>query len=96
MTVLIKNRQRLIRINQQEINSRSRKALRLLGLKGTELSILLVNDREMQRLNFTHRGMDKTTDVLSFPQNPPLPPFSTGGQGGITGRDVLLGDIVIN
>jgi len=50
-------------------------------------------------LNSMYRGVDKTTDVLSFPQQersafsaPPYPPFSkVGTEGG-----VVLGDIVIN
>lgn len=33
----------------------------------TSLTIRLVGDREMRRLNATYRGRDKTTDVLSFP-----------------------------
>jgi probable rRNA maturation factor len=52
-----------------------------------------VNDRRIKMLNRQYLGVDKTTDVLSFPQqelktppfalrtqnlNPPLPPFSKG------------------
>ncbi|OGW43205.1 MAG: rRNA maturation RNase YbeY [Nitrospirae bacterium RBG_13_41_22] len=79
------------------------KALHLLGLHKAEVSILLVNDRKMKELNLRYRGLDKTTDVLSFPQmdNPPLPPFIKGGRGGIMNSecltaDIVLGDIVIN
>jgi len=32
-----------------------------------EVGILLVNDRQMRRLNHLYRGIDRTTDVLSFP-----------------------------
>lgn len=32
-----------------------------------ELGILLVNDRQMRRLNHLYRDIDRTTDVLSFP-----------------------------
>lgn len=42
--------------------------LRLLGLKDAELSILLVDDSRMRGLNHKYRGIDRTTDVLSFPQ----------------------------
>jgi probable rRNA maturation factor len=80
-----------------------RKALRLLRLPEAELSVLLVNDRRMRMLNCQYRGIDRTTDVLSFPQNPPLPPFAKGGRGGITSHgsritnhELVLGDIVIN
>ncbi len=33
-----------------------------------EVSILFVNDRKMRELNLCYRGKNKTTDVLSFPQ----------------------------
>lgn len=96
---MIKNQQRLISINLQKIKDDSRKALGLLGLEGAELSILLVNDRRMKALNSMYRGVDRTTDVLSFPQQersafstPPCPPLSKGGTEG----GVVLGDIVIN
>jgi len=49
--------------------------------------VLFVNDRKMRDLNFAYRGIDRTTDVLSFPQNSS---FYKGAQGGI------LGDIIIN
>ncbi len=45
-----------------------RKSLRLLGLPKAELSVLLVNDRRMRILNHQYRMLDRTTDVLSFPQ----------------------------
>ena len=46
-----------------------RKALRLLGLHTAEISILFVGDKRMRMLNRRYRGIDRTTDVLSFPQN---------------------------
>jgi probable rRNA maturation factor len=103
MKVYIKNQQKLIRINRQKIVCLLRKALRLLGIRKAELSILLVNDRRMRMLNLQYRGLDKTTDVLSFPQNEnsSSSPFTKDGQGGITNSECLqstliLGDIVIN
>ena len=35
-----------------------------------EVSVALVSDREMRRLNRVYRGKDTPTDVLSFPANP--------------------------
>jgi rRNA maturation RNase YbeY len=45
-------------------------AVRQLGRAGArgELSVLLVGDAKMRRLNRSYRGTDRTTDVLSFPQ----------------------------
>lgn len=38
------------------------------SLRG-ELTIALVSDRRMRALNATYRGVDSTTDVLSFPSD---------------------------
>jgi probable rRNA maturation factor len=52
-----------------------------------EASVLIVTSAEIRQLNKKHRGIDKETDVLSFPQYNSLP---DGPQGA------LLGDIVIS
>lgn len=58
--------------------------LKHLGLpSGTELSLSFINDGRMRELNREWREIDRTTDVLSFPQ---------GGGPDFT----LLGDIVIS
>jgi rRNA maturation RNase YbeY len=64
----------------------ARRLLRRLDLAETELSILLVNDREMRALNRRYRGIDRATDVLAFAQQE--------GAGGTP--DGLLGDVVIS
>jgi probable rRNA maturation factor len=97
MKVLIKNQQRLIRINQQKLKGDSVKALELLGLQKAELSILLVNDRRMKALNSLYRKKDKTTDVLSFPQISKK--WEVGSRKlnfSLLTSHFLLGDIVIN
>jgi len=53
--------------------------LRQVGLDGWyEVSLALTGDRAMRRVNRQHRGIDASTDVLSFPQQDtpliPLPP----------------------
>jgi probable rRNA maturation factor len=60
--------------------------LRALRLDGAELSVVLVSDREMRRLNRRWRGRDRSTDVLAFAQDE--------GDGGAP--DGLLGDVVIS
>lgn len=59
-----------------------------------EVSIMIVGDRQMRRLNKSYRQIDATTDVLSFPQNDPsvqMKPFVNPPD------DVLyLGDIVVS
>jgi rRNA maturation RNase YbeY len=63
-----------------------RRLLSALGLDGAELSVLLVSDAEMRRLNRTYRGKDRSTDVLAFAQ--------AEGEGGAPAG--LLGDVVIS
>ena len=92
MKVYIKNQQRLLKVNQQKIASLLRKALHLLRLHRAELSILFVNDRRMRVLNSQYRGVDRTTDVLSFPQSAD---FSIH-DSRFTTHEFVLGDIVIN
>lgn len=40
--------------------------LNYLGIKG-EVELLFVDSKEMREINLNQRGIDKTTDVLSFP-----------------------------
>jgi probable rRNA maturation factor len=63
------------------------KLLRSSGLPDAELSVLFIGDRAMRSLNHAWRGIDRTTDVLSFSQR-------EGRFAEI--RPELLGDIVIS
>ena len=60
-------------------------AVGALSTAGGEVSILLTDDSEIARLNRDWRGIDKSTNVLSFPAS-----GHRAGQG-----EKLLGDIVI-
>jgi probable rRNA maturation factor len=42
-------------------------ALRALGVADHEVSITLVDDRRIRRLNHRYRGARRATDVLAFP-----------------------------
>ncbi len=66
------------------------KALSHLGCADAELSILVTGDTKMRRLNRQWRGIDKTTDVLSFSM--------LEGDGIASAKDapLVLGDIVIS
>lgn len=58
-------------------------ALRTIGYnKDYEVSVSFVNDEEIHMLNREYRGVDRTTDVLSFPMDDEF--------------QNMLGDIVIN
>ena len=53
-----------------------------------EISLTFVSDLEIQELNNLYRGVDKVTDVLSFPQYEDLE--AAGRQ-----EEIPLGDVVI-
>ncbi len=48
------------------------------SLTNKEIELIVVNNDEMQVLNNTHRGLDKATDVLSFPLEFDLPNMPLG------------------
>ena len=62
-------------------------------VKSAELSISVVGDRQMKKLNRQYRNLDETTDILSFP-------FIDNVQGSkfIDAPDgvLRLGDIIIS
>ncbi|MCY3828399.1 MAG: rRNA maturation RNase YbeY [Rhodospirillaceae bacterium] len=76
------------------------RALPGLDLAGWELGIALTDDPGIRALNRDHRGVDRPTDVLSFPLDRPEPdrPAPGGIPGGIPGSLPvgLLGDIVLS
>jgi probable rRNA maturation factor len=66
----------------RRLRERARRYLSALGREDAEVSLLVVDDAGIRRLNQKWRGKDEATDVLSFPQS--------GGAGP------LLGDLVIS
>jgi probable rRNA maturation factor len=65
-----------------------------LGLSDAELSVLLTDDRTIEKLNREHRQKDRATDVLSFPLDEREANFAHRKRSG--GRDLWLGDVVIS
>jgi probable rRNA maturation factor len=72
---------------QARVQRRARAFLRRLDVRGVELSVSLVKDVAIRRLNRTWRNEDRATDVLSFPAGEPLE--------GVPGPRPL-GDVVIS
>ena len=79
--------QSTIKIKRAQLKNAASRALSALGYTESELSVLIVDDAEMARLNLQYRGIDHTTDVLSFPMH-------EGEFGGIASQ--MLGDVVIS
>ena len=57
-----------MKIDQRRVKRWVSLILKKLGCIKSEISILFVDDDEIQVLNRDYRGKDKPTDVLSFPQ----------------------------
>lgn len=70
---------------EQTVRDAIAAAAAALSTSDGEVSILLTDDSEIRALNRDWRGLDKPTNVLSFPAAKPAVP----------GSDVLLGDIVV-
>jgi probable rRNA maturation factor len=86
MEINLKNSQRAKSLDLKRIKKDLSTALHLLGLDTAELSVLFVNDNRMKCLNARYRGIDKATDVLSFPM----------AGDDFSSEPFLLGDIVIS
>ena len=67
------------------VKSTALEILRLLKRENVELSLALVGNSEMRKINARYRGRDYATDVLSFSAEENLP-----------GPVSLLGDVVIS
>jgi probable rRNA maturation factor len=65
-------------IGKRELSRFLAGAKEALGLAG-ECSVLLTGDERLRALNLQFRGLNKPTDVLSFPA---LPEAAQGGHGG--------------
>jgi probable rRNA maturation factor len=80
--VLVKKRVR--GVESKLLSKIAHRSLEVLGLNKAELSIALVSDAQIRRLNKLYRNKDKPTDVLSFPIGEKVEDW------------LILGDIVIS
>jgi rRNA maturation RNase YbeY len=87
MKIRIRNRQKHIPLDLRKIRRVARRILAELGLLDAEISLLFVNDLQIQLLNQRYLRRDKPTNVLAFPMREGE--FSTL-------HPHLLGDIVIS
>ena len=85
VTVDVARRGAARKVPVRGLKATARRILRLLELRDCELSVALVGDEEIRRLNADYRSRDEPTDVLSFPMEDPPP---SGPR--------LIGDVVIS
>lgn len=87
MPVLIREAQRLVRIDKHKLRRSLTKALAMMDCQQRELSLLLADDAAIRELNRRYRGRDRPTNVLAFP-------FPEGPKA--PDQPSLLGDVVIS
>ena len=65
------NRQRRLKIDTEAWANFGAKALEVIGKTGSSATVAFVSDKSIRKLNHQFRGLDKATDVLSFPADEP-------------------------
>lgn len=65
--VEVVNRQRRLQLDTVAWSSFATKALNAISKKDSSATIAFVSDKRIRELNRQFRGIDKATDVLSFP-----------------------------
>lgn len=92
--VLIKNTQRLIAVNIDDLENTVKKILNALRYNDFDIGIWLTTNRTIQKYNKEYRHKDKPTDILSFS-------FHSTLKGGErikvkNSEDKNLGDLIIS
>ena len=87
MPVTIHNHQQLFKIDLRRIRNGLKRLLKELDCDDRAISLLLVDDNEIQKLNNAYLNRNKPTNVLSFA-------MTEGEFGNINPQ--ILGDVVIS
>lgn len=102
MNIEIRNEQNLFEINEditEVVEKAVKTSLEYMGFEyDAEISVMFVDNSKIHELNKIHRGIDRATDVLSFPM------FEYDEDGNIIEEfadfsdndELVLGDIVIS
>jgi probable rRNA maturation factor len=93
---MILNRQRAVRLARRPLESFLRRAKHELGLQEAALTVCLVSDAEIARMNETFRKKKGPTDVLSFPAVARRKPVRLLRRSPAVTPGESLGDIAIS
>jgi probable rRNA maturation factor len=102
MKIWISNRQRKTAINPEKIRKKAGKILSALGWSEAILSLTLLGDRAMARLNRETFGRRGPTNVISFPVNETCRDLASRGTASCAPTvfkdepPLLLGEVVIS
>ncbi len=92
--IIIKNRQRRIKLDEKWLVSFAARAIAAAGYEGWGLGIWITTDKTIRSYNARFRHKDKPTDILSFPFYPDLQP---GKRPKVVDEDGdYLGDLIIS
>jgi probable rRNA maturation factor len=86
-TISVLNRQDRVPVDRRKIRAAARRILKTLGYEGYELTVVLVDDREITRLNRRYFRRNRPTNVISFPMMDGTP---------VSLRAKMLGDVIIS
>jgi probable rRNA maturation factor len=93
---MILNRQRGVRLARPPLESFLRRMKNELGLEEEDLTVCLVSDAEIARMNETFRKKKGPTDVLSFPMVVRRRPVGLRAGSKVKKAGEYLGDIAIS
>ena len=97
VVIEIANRQRLISIDGANLENLGSAVLKhVLGGDQVALTIAIVRDPAIKKLNHRYRGVNSATDVLSFPANDGVPGASGAGRERESFDGDFLGDVLIS
>jgi len=83
--------------HKRELKAQIKVIFESLGLaQKTQLCVTFVDDNTMRALNKTYRGIDRTTDVLSFPQDITGSSRTVNAAIAKAKKQLILGDIIIS
>ena len=101
-SIIIKTRLRTYKIHQENLKETIELLCRYLSLPLAELSVSFVSAAKIKDLNSTYLGKNKSTDVLSFPQNEWRQSYDPEQKQelktlikGMVLQPLVLGDIII-
>lgn len=92
----VSNRQRKVQVAIAPLQKFLRQIKNDMGLSGSQVTVGLVSDTEIARLNESFRKMKGPTDVLSFPARAGRKPMRLRAGKAAVPRGTMLGDIAIS
>lgn len=92
--ILIRNRQRTIPIDTEQLHRDAERILQILNYDSFDLTIIITTNRTIRRYNREYRKKDRPTDILSFPFYPEL---KAGERIVAHERETeILGDLILS